>query len=397
MKKYFIMATAALLVLAGCTQKKTSYTLAGEIGGNAEGKKVYLYDLYEQTPFDSTLIADGKFTFTGTMDTPKRVRLVIDNNEPENTGDPKGWRTSIFYLENSDIHYTANVDSMPTYWWFPDLKVVQPTVTGSKSQSLYQKYSDLTKEKSTKLADIEEKYLKEYHIPAMNDTMNTEVGISLIKEMKTQQKELYAMQMDFIQQNASSPVAFDLAKSYFEDMFVNVTAQEIDKILEVIRPSWQNTPQYEELEKMAESARKISIGSPYVDVTVLNENDEKVKLSDFIQPGKYTLLEFWASWCGPCRAEIPHLKHAYNEFKDKGFDIINISLDENKADWEKAKGEENMAWLQLYDPSLFDGEAAKEYRILGIPYSLLIDKEGKIIAADMRGARLDAILYEVLR
>ncbi|WP_436414196.1 redoxin domain-containing protein [Petrimonas sp.] len=396
MKNLFILATALLIGLAGCAKKQTTYNLSGVLEGNTEGKKVYLYDIYEQTPFDSTVIANGKFAFTGTMDTPKRVRLIIDNNAPENAGNPRGWKTSIFYLENSDIHFTANVDNMDNYWWTPDAQVVPPVITGSESQALYETYNKLIKEKSSAIAELDEKYIAEYHIPAMNDTMNTEVGISLIHKIQAEQKELNALKLNFIKQNPASPVAFDLVKGYFEDMFVYATADEIDEVMGAIRPSWQNTPAFTALEETAASAKKIAIGSPYVDVQVLNEKDEPVKLSDFIKPGNYTVLEFWASWCGPCRAEIPHLKHAHNEFKNKGFDIISISFDERKEDWEKAKAEEKMPWTQLYDPSHFDSEAAKIYRISGIPYSLLLDKEGNIIAADMRGARLDAILYEAL-
>ena len=94
------------------------------------------------------------------------------------------------------------------------------------------------------------------------------------------------------------------------------------------------------------------------------------------------MLEFWASWCGPCRGEIPHLRHVYQEYKDKGFEIISISIDEKKTDWDKAMKEEKMVWKQLCDPNGFNGPVAQKYNITGVPTCILLDKEGRIFKTE---------------
>ena len=107
------------------------------------------------------------------------------------------------------------------------------------------------------------------------------------------------------------------------------------------------------------------------------------------------MLEFWASWCGPCRGEIPHLREVNKHYKDKGFTIVSISIDEKEQAWKKAMKEEGMVWPQLNDRGGFKGESVKAYNISGVPYCLLLDKEGKIIKVGLRGASLDAALEDI--
>ena len=109
------------------------------------------------------------------------------------------------------------------------------------------------------------------------------------------------------------------------------------------------------------------------------------------------MLEFWASWCGPCRGEIPHLKHVWKEYKDKGFDIVSISVDEENKDWQKALREEKMDWPQLNDPKGVQGPAQQVYNITGVPACILLDKEGRIYKTDTRGAYLDAELENLCK
>lgn len=401
MRKNILLLISVAFVLAAFTacqpKEPTSYTIHGEIAGDADGKRVFMYPIVGEVAIDSTMIADNKFTFTGTMDAPDRVRIVIDANPDEDKGNKRGFKQSYFYLENGEINYIAHIDSMPSLFYNPNLKSVSPVIKGSKSQDLHESYMSSIKDLNTKYRELDEKYYTDYHQSAMEGKFNVERGIELQKQIDKVSSDLNKERMNFIRNNADSRVAFDMAASYFQDIFVTLTADEIDELMAIFKPSWDGTKEFADLEETALASKKIAIGSKYTDVTLLDKKGDSVKLSDYIQPDKYTLVEFWATWCGPCRVEIPHLKHVYEEYKDKNFDIINISFDDTTEEWHKTMKEEGMTWTQLIDPQHFEGEAAKAYRIMGIPYSILLDPNGIIIGTDMRGAKLDLVMQEKIQ
>lgn len=146
------------------------------------------------------------------------------------------------------------------------------------------------------------------------------------------------------------------------------------------------------LQMQAEMAKHTAIGNHYIDGTVVTPEGKQVKLSSLIKKGEYTMLEFWASWCRPCRQEIPHLKKVHEKYKD--FNIISISVDERDADWKKAMAKEGMTWTQVRNPEGFGGMVMGEYGINGIPACLILDKDGNFYKTNMRGAYLDAFLFD---
>ena len=117
-----------------------------------------------------------------------------------------------------------------------------------------------------------------------------------------------------------------------------------------------------------------------------------MKLSSYIPEGKIAMLEFWASWCGPCRAEIPHLKHIHKKYPE--FDIISVSVDDNDQEWKKAVKEEKMDWTQLRDVSMMNGNAMNLYGVMGVPCCIILDEQGRFFKTDMRGPYLDAFLRD---
>lgn len=163
-------------------------------------------------------------------------------------------------------------------------------------------------------------------------------------------------------------------------------------MLGLLEGPWAGTKRLEELKEVSVTTRKLAIGEPYIDIVLLNTKGEKVMLSSLVPKDKYVMLEFWASWCGPCRGEIPHLVKVHNKYKD--FEIISISVDAKENDWQKAMKEEGMVWTQLRNPGGLEGDVKEKYNILGVPTCLLLDKEGNFYKSNMRGAYLDEFLVE---
>lgn len=145
-----------------------------------------------------------------------------------------------------------------------------------------------------------------------------------------------------------------------------------------------------------DAGKNTAIGAQAMDFTQLDQNGKPVKLSDF--RGKYVLIDFWASWCGPCRDENPNLVEAYNRFKDKNFTVLGVSLDrpDGKEAWLKAIKDDKLAWTQVSDLKFWNNEVAKQYGIQSIPANFLIDPDGKIIAKGLRGDDLQLKLAELL-
>ena len=145
---------------------------------------------------------------------------------------------------------------------------------------------------------------------------------------------------------------------------------------------------------MVESLKAVAIGQVAPEIALPNPDGQIVKLSSL--RGKYVLIDFWAKWCGPCRKENPNVVKAYLANKDKGFEVFGVSLDRNKEDWVKAIKEDNLTWTHVSDLKYFQSEAALKYNITGIPFSVLVDPKGVIIAKNLRGEDLHKKLEEVL-
>ncbi len=380
--------------LVAC-QREPGYKISGSVPGTPDGMKVYLYDW--NTPVDSSVVKGGKFVLTGKVDVPTRYQLLIDLSPDKVESYEKDLRGSDVFVDNVDIKYESpSIDSLPSRNSFRRKVKGNVTVTGSPVHDLFLSYQEKLKPYRTRNSEAWDKYLQVYHIPASEGVFNTREGIALTREMNDAQKEITRIQWDFIKANPKSPVSVDVAQNMVYT--AKFSKADMDNLLQAIDPSLRETPGYKQLKESLESMAPIALGEKYKDLELVDENGKTVQLSDYVKPGQYNMVEFWASWCGPCRGEIPHLRHVYDAYgkgKD-AFNMISVSIDDKEKDWKQALKEENMKWTQLCDLKGWKGEVINKYKIQGVPFCLILDKEGRIIDHGVRGSELDVVLIKYL-
>ena len=380
--------------LVAC-QREPGYKISGFVPGTPDGMKVYLYNW--NTPVDSSVVKGGKFVLTGKVDVPTRYQLLIDLSPDKVESYEKDLRGSDVFVDNVDIKYESpSIDSLPSRNSFRRKVKGNVTVTGSPVHDLFLSYQEKLKPYRTRNSEAWDKYLQVYHIPASEGVFNTREGIALTREMNDAQKEITRIQWDFIKANPKSPVSVDVAQNMVYT--AKFSKADMDNLLQAIDPSLRETPGYKQLKESLESMAPIALGEKYKDLELVDENGKTVQLSDYVKPGQYNMVEFWASWCGPCRGEIPHLRHVYDAYgkgKD-AFNMISVSIDDKEKDWKQALKEENMKWTQLCDLKGWKGEVINKYKIQGVPFCLILDKEGRIIDHGVRGSELDVVLIKYL-
>jgi peroxiredoxin len=196
----------------------------------------------------------------------------------------------------------------------------------------------------------------------------------------------------FLEQNKASFVNFFVLSQiggYTPDV------AEIEPLFQSLAPSLKNSAEGKAFAEKVVSLKAVSIGSTAPDFTQNDIKGNPVKLSSL--RGKYVLVDFWASWCGPCRHENPVVVEAYNQFKDKNFTILGVSLDNAKANWEKAIAADKLDWTQVSDLKGWQNEVAALYGVQSIPQNFLLDPQGKIIAKNLRGEELKSKLGELIK
>jgi peroxiredoxin len=335
--------------------------------GSADGDKVFLMERGDGqfTPLDTVVIADGQFTFTGVRDSAVNCYLVYrseDDLEPDYVD---------FFLENGNINVKMVraeggdiVSGTPTNDAYQAFR--------SRLQAAFDKQRTLMDEMAS--AAPEEQAAKMAEAEALDGEV-----VSVIKES--------------IRSNRATPLAVFLLNTYNHYMGYD----DVEQLISALPAKSQNEPAIAYLTAFIESAKKAAVGQKFVDFEMETPEGNPVKLSDYAGKGKLVLVDFWASWCGPCRREMPKLVEAYAKYKDKNFEIVGVSLDEDAASWKKALEQLGMTWPQMSDLKSWNSAGGKLYAIRSIPHVVLIDSEGTIISRGLHGEELHAKLAELLQ
>lgn len=197
---------------------------------------------------------------------------------------------------------------------------------------------------------------------------------------------------DVIKEHPSSIAALYILYRYYS---FRLSPEEIRENIELLAPSLKETDYVKVLTELANTLSKVSIGEKAPDFQATDIDGKKVKLSDYLGT-RYVLLDFWASWCAPCRKENPNLKQAYAKYGSKDLEIIGVSLDNATTPWKKAIEADGLTWPQLIDLDAWAGEGVKNYGVRLIPANFLIDKNGNIVAKNLKGDDLEKTLASLL-
>jgi thiol-disulfide isomerase/thioredoxin len=364
MKKLFIAITAIGLFFTSCNQGE-QFKLTGNISGQAEGK-VYLSKVQdnELVKIDSAQLQEGAFEFTGTVESPQRYFIQLEDKK----------EAIQFFIENAAIEINADIE-----------KLSEAKVVGSVEQDVYAAYKELQKPFVEKNDAMYKEYMaaRQVQDQAKMDSIRTAAG-EMEKEKKTVTDE-------FLKNNATSIVAGFIQYRMAGGMELAEMEEMYNTMAENVKASVYGVMIKERIDLL----NSVAVGKTAPDFTLDTPEETPLSLSSL--KGKIVVIDFWASWCGPCRRENPHMVELYKEVNEKGVEFLGVSLDENKDKWLKAIEDDGLIWKHVSDLKGWNSEAGKMYGIRGIPATVLLDQNGVIVAKNLRSAELKVEIEKLLQ
>lgn len=367
--KKIIVSLCALTAVIACNKNPEGFNLDGEISGDLEnGTKVYLKMANEQNQLvdvDTTTVENGKFSFSGAADLPELHYIYIDQlrgNIP-------------FVVEKGEIELTVQKDSLNN-----------AQITGTPQNEYFSEFVKGSKALSSRAMSINEDMRK---ASANNDEGTM---VSLRDEYFELQEEAKNFELDYVKKNPNSLISVLIIDKVLSTK--SMTDEEVKALYDALSPEMKKTKPAKNIEEKLNSSKSTAIGSKAPNFSAPTPSGEVLALNDAL--GKVTIVDFWAAWCKPCRAENPNVVKVYNQYHDKGLNILGVSLDRKAEDWKKAIEDDGLTWNHVSNVQYFD-EIAKLYNVDAIPATFILDENGVIVAKNLRGPALEQKIAELLK
>ena len=372
MKKLLLrlFSLSYLLYLSSCGSSNNQFELIGN-ADVSDGTMIYVLQADQNNqPYikDSTSVQSNSFKFKGISSTPQISYIQVEG--------VNGYVLAI--LENGDIKADIYKDS-----------ISKSKVYGTKSNDDFIKYKSETKS----LVDV----MNNISSDAQNAIMSGDVvtAMELEKEYNSKEREVMLYEWDFIVDNLDSYMSALLLEVFMIENKVNK-----DSIIDVYE-SFSNRIKVSDVGKniadlLSQFEDPIEVGEIAPDFTAPSIDGPDITLSNVLLDNKVTLLDFWAAWCRPCRIENPNLVRLHKKYKDAGFDIIGVSLDRTREQWEQAVIDDNLPWTQVSNLNFWNDPVARRYSIRAIPQSYLLNKDGLVMGKNLRGQDLEDRILSLL-
>jgi len=373
-KKMVLMLLALSFFVEARAQQK--FVIKGDIEGLSRTMKVMLtYAEGNKLINDSTVTKDGKFTLEGTINKPCKVYLSLRSTQPE----PQQGAVAAQIALNRDAQ---------SFYLVPGTTII-------KAKSLKSAVIDNTTEREYLSLQKQLKPLDELMEANDKRWIANKDNKDSVKIYQAKRMALYrAMdnaRQNFVITNPNSYVSLDYIMSQYH---VIANPEMFEAMYDGMSADFKNSADGKIVKEAIDLTKRFAIGQRAIEFTQNDTSGSPVALASL--KGKYILIDFWASWCGPCRAEYPYLHKAYDKFKGKNFEIIGVSLDDKRALWTNSIKQNKFDWLEVCDLKGHQNEVVREYGINAIPQSLLLDPQGFIIAKNLRGDDLVEKLEDVI-
>jgi peroxiredoxin len=370
MKKIVLLAIATLSIFACNKVGENEFVISGSAEGVENGTKVYLQvqGETEMIAKDTVEVQGGKFEIKGAFETLEIAIVTVEGNNP-----------IPFIMENGNITIKVNKDS-----------IQNSVVGGTPENELFQDYSGKTKVIYKKIGDFQASKQQEFMgAQAVNDTATMN---ALMKQLNTMQEELIVLAKDVITKNNDKYLSALLLENNLATQ--TITAEEGKAYFEKFTDKIKQTRAGKSIEKIVKAATEVVIGKPAPDFSAPSPEGKTISLKESL--GKVTIIDFWASWCAPCRQENPNVVALYNELHEKGLNIIGVSLDKDGDKWKEAIAKDGLTWAQISNLKFWQEPIAEQYNVKSIPATFILDENGIIVARDLRGDELKAKVKELL-